>query len=238
MWKVFSDKANLEITHICEMTYSFIHLDCHCSAPTATEQGFPVEDLTPDYDFYEDNHDLDTDHGNLEVTPEMGDKYLRAEIFIPHGESLVKGHVTSCKKDIHGKPGGLANTNPILNTCTTFPFNNGDETILNANLIAEAKYVQCNPDRNQYVLLDSIINHRWIDTAIRPSDQKIVRPNGQTYMKRSTIGWHECCQWKDGSTSWENLADLKESHPLRQQNMPWPKALTMSQPLTGGFPMS
>ncbi len=23
-----------------------------------------------------------------------------------------------------------------------------------------------------------------------------------------------CCQWKDGSTSWENLADLKESHPL------------------------
>jgi hypothetical protein len=23
-----------------------------------------------------------------------------------------------------------------------------------------------------------------------------------------------CCQWKDGSTSWENLADLKESHPI------------------------
>ncbi len=23
-----------------------------------------------------------------------------------------------------------------------------------------------------------------------------------------------CCQWKDGSTSWENLADLKEPHPI------------------------
>jgi hypothetical protein len=33
-------------------------------------------------------------------------------------------------------------------------------------------------------------------------------------MKRSTIGWQVCCQWKNGSTSWENLADLKESHPL------------------------
>jgi hypothetical protein len=33
-------------------------------------------------------------------------------------------------------------------------------------------------------------------------------------MKHSTIGWQVCCQWKDGSTSWENLADLKESHPL------------------------
>ncbi len=33
-------------------------------------------------------------------------------------------------------------------------------------------------------------------------------------MNSSTIGWQVCCQWKDGSKSWENLADLKESHPL------------------------
>jgi hypothetical protein len=32
MWKVFSDKANLEITHECVITYSLTHLDCHCSA--------------------------------------------------------------------------------------------------------------------------------------------------------------------------------------------------------------
>jgi hypothetical protein len=30
-------------------------------------------------------------------------------------------------------------------------------------------------------------------------------------MKRNTIGWQICCQWKDGSTSWENLSALKES---------------------------
>jgi hypothetical protein len=34
-------------------------------------------------------------------------------------------------------------------------------------------------------------------------------------MKCSTIGWQVCCQWKDGSTSWENLADLKDSPPLK-----------------------
>jgi hypothetical protein len=33
-------------------------------------------------------------------------------------------------------------------------------------------------------------------------------------MKSSTIGWQECCQWKDGSISWENLADHKEFRPL------------------------
>ncbi len=46
------------------------------------------------------------------------------------------------------------------------------------------------------------------------SDQKTVRSNGKTYLKRSTIGWQLCCQWRNGSTSWENLADLKESYPI------------------------
>jgi hypothetical protein len=30
----------------------------------------------------------------------------------------------------------------------------------------------------------------------------------------NTYGWKICCQWKDGSTTWESLRDLKESHPL------------------------
>ena len=33
-------------------------------------------------------------------------------------------------------------------------------------------------------------------------------------MRRSTAGWQLCVQWRDGSTSWEKLADLKESHPV------------------------
>ncbi len=125
----------------------------------------------------------------------------------------MKGRVTSQKRDKDGNPVGLANTNPILNTREyTFTFDNGDETVLNANLIAEAMYSQCDPNGNQYVLLDSIIDHRRLDAAIIPSDQKVVQPDGGIYLKCSTIGWQVCCQWKDGSTSWENLADLKESH--------------------------
>ncbi len=127
----------------------------------------------------------------------------------------MKGCVFFRKRDKDGNPIGLANANSILDTCEyTFTFNDGDETVLNASLIAEAMYVQCNPDGNQYVLLDSIIDHRRLDSVIKPSDQKVVQANGRTYMKHSTIGWQVCCQWKDGSTSWENLADLKESHPL------------------------
>jgi hypothetical protein len=84
---------------------------------------------------------------------------------------------------------------------------------MSANLIAEAMYPQCDPEGNQYVLLDSIIDHKRLDSAIRPLDQKVIRPNGRTYLRRSTVDWQLCCQCKDGFTSWENLADLKESHP-------------------------
>jgi Reverse transcriptase (RNA-dependent DNA polymerase) len=33
-------------------------------------------------------------------------------------------------------------------------------------------------------------------------------------MRKTTIGWTICVQWKNGETSWERLADLKESNPL------------------------
>ncbi len=129
--------------------------------PNATEQDFPAEDLTPDYDFYDDDHDLDPDHGDREVTPEMGDNYLNAEISVPRGGTLMKGRITSRKRDKDSNPIGLANANPILDTREyTFTFDNGDETVLNANLIAEAMYAQCDPEGNQYVLLDYIIDHR------------------------------------------------------------------------------
>ena len=82
-------------------------------------------------------------------------------------------------------------------------------------MIDESLYSQCDPDSNQYVLLEEIVNHRRLPTAMKLSDQNNVRANGKTYLKRSTVGWQLCCQWKDGSTSWENLDDLKESHPIK-----------------------
>jgi hypothetical protein len=143
--------------------------------PNATDQDFPAEDLTPDFDHCDDDHDLDPDHGDLEVTPEVGDNYLNAEISVPRGGTLSKGHVTARKWDKDGNPIGLANANPILDMREyTFTFNNGDETVMSTNLIAKAIYAQCDPDGNQYVLLDSIIDNKRLDSAIRPLDQKVV----------------------------------------------------------------
>jgi hypothetical protein len=73
-------------------------IDSHLG-PNATDQDFPAEDLTPDFDHYDDDHDLDPDHGDLEVTPEVGDNYLNAEISVPQGGTLLKGCVTARKRD-------------------------------------------------------------------------------------------------------------------------------------------
>ncbi len=114
-----------------------------------------AEDLTPDYDFYNDDHDHNPDHGVLKVTPEMGDNYLNTEIFVPWGGTLMKGNVNSWKRDKGGNPVGLANANPILDTREyTFTFDDGDVAVLNVNLISEAMYVQCDPDGSQNVLFD------------------------------------------------------------------------------------
>jgi hypothetical protein len=82
-------------------------------------------------------------------------------------------------------------------------------------MIAESLYSQCDPDGHEYILLDEIVDHTRTDSAIKLADQKVVRVNGRTYLRRSTIGWQLCCQWKDGPSSWTNLADLKESHPIK-----------------------
>ena len=35
-----------------------------------------------------------------------------------------------------------------------------------------------------------------------------------SYFVQTTAGWQIFCQWRDGSTSWQDLSLLKESHPI------------------------
>jgi hypothetical protein len=183
--------------------------------PSATVADFPAEDITPDPDHYDGSDLISPDAGDVEVTPEYGDNLLNAEIMLPRGGVMTKGRVSARKRDRAGMLTGLADPNPILDTRSYIvDFADGDQAELSANLIAESLYSQCDPDGNQHFLLEGIIDHRRLDNAIKLSDQKSVRPDGRTYLRRSTAGWQLCCQWKDGFTSWETLTDLKQSHPV------------------------
>ncbi len=94
------------------------------------------------------------------MTPETGDNYLSAELMLPKGVVLVKGHVTARKRDRDGNPIGRANDNPILDTRSYIVnFDDGDQSELTINKIAESLYSQCDTDGNQYVLLEEIVDH-------------------------------------------------------------------------------
>jgi hypothetical protein len=158
--------------------------------PAATADDFEAEDLTPDPPYFNDAHIIGPDYGDAEITPEMGDNYLTAELMLPQGGTMVKGRVSARKPDRNGNPVGLANSNPILDTRTyIIDFDDGDQTQLTANLIAESLFSQCDPNGNHYVLLDEIVDHRRLPTAIKLADQKVTCANSRTYLKHWTIGW-------------------------------------------------
>ncbi len=128
--------------------------------PAAMSQDFPAEDLTPDPTYYDNTATSDPEYGDAEVTPKTGDNYLSAELMLPKGGVLVKGRVTARKRDRDGNSIGRANDNPILDTRSYIvDFDVGDQAELTANKIAESLYLQCDPDGNQYVLLDEIVDH-------------------------------------------------------------------------------
>ena len=105
------------------------------------------------------------------MTPEAGDNYVGVDLLFPKGGTMTRGRVTSRKRDADGNPKGRANANPILDTHEyTVIFEDDDVTKLTANLIAESMYAQCDPDGNQYVLLESLHDHQRLDTALRLSD--------------------------------------------------------------------
>jgi hypothetical protein len=106
--------CRLTLRHLTnEETHCPIHLETHRVfdetvsshlGPNATDQDFPAEDLTPDFDHYDNDHDFDPDQGDLEVTPEVRDNHLNAEISVPRGGTLSKGRVTARKLDKDGTP--------------------------------------------------------------------------------------------------------------------------------------
>ena len=154
----FSDRADLEHENLR------IYFDTHITdrmgaAPTMGD--FDTSDLTLDYVYYEDPDTAIHEGYPYEIlpTPESGDNYVNVEIMLPRGYEMAMGQVTKRARDSNSNPLGTDDTNPILDTRQYIvEFDDGYEAELAANVIATNMYAQCDPNRNQYVLLDSIID--------------------------------------------------------------------------------
>ena len=157
----------------------------------------------PDVDDIEDDHDVDT-----------YDQYVGAQVRVPKGSEIRTGKVIRRKHELNGTVKGKANANSMLDTRmydVEFPDGSSDE--YTANVIAQNMYAQCDLEGNQYNIMDCIVDHKTDGHAIERADM-YIKHGSNRQVRKTTKGWQLCVEWKDGTTSWERLADLKESNPV------------------------
>ena len=171
--------------------------------------------VTPKFELYSDDVETNSSVRDIDdVTSEEFDQYIGAEVLLPKGNSSTTGRVKQRKRDADGNLTGKSNANPILDTRTyEVEFPDGEVNEYSANVIAENMWSQCDDEGNQFLLLDAIVDYRKDGHAVGNADRYII-VKGKRVPRKTTKGWHLCVQWRDGSTSWERLADLKESNPV------------------------
>jgi len=75
-------------------------------------------------------------------------------------------------------------------------------------------YAQCNPDGHYHLVFKEIVDHRRNSSALDKEHGFTVGYNGNRHPKKTTRGWDICVEWRDGSTSWIPLKDVKQANPL------------------------
>jgi hypothetical protein len=150
-----------------------------------------------------DEHDVDT-----------YDQYVGASVQLSIGDKVQTGKVTGRKRDIYGVVIVKSRVNPILDTRTynvEFPYDRSEE--YTANVISENMYAQYDEEENQFLVLQDIVGHKTGGHAVERADM-CIKVGSNKKIRKTTKDWYLCVQWKDGTTSWERLADLKESNPV------------------------
>jgi hypothetical protein len=145
------------------------------------------------------------------------DEYINSEVLLPKdGEHMMAAKVIRRHTDDNGKAHGKHSANPILDTRVyDVMFPDGAVQQYSANIIAENIYNNVDGDGHQHMLLDLILDHRSTGKAVPKDDAYITTSTGKKHRRKTTKGWHFNIQWRDGSTTWVPLRELKESNPVQ-----------------------
>jgi hypothetical protein len=175
------------------------------------------------YDEYEDDADeppppLEEEAEKPEIanfTPEAYDRFIAAEVMLPQGDILVPAHVARRKHDVNGNPIGIAHDNPLLDMRVyEVEFPDGHVEEYAANMIAENIYAEVDSEGNQFLIMDEIIGHQANETALT-SEEQWIQVGSNRQMQKTTKGWMLKVLWKNGTSTWEWLRNLKESNPVK-----------------------
>ena len=84
-----------------------------------------------------------------------------------------------------------------------------------SNVITENLFTQVGQEGKRFVLIGSIIDTRTDGTQTLQKDAFVITKSGTKRRKNTAKGLEVCIQWKDGSTTWNKLKDIKDSYPVQ-----------------------
>jgi len=176
----------------------------------ATDEDFAAE-------FFNLHNNGDVPEADEDFDPDTYDTYLNMEIQADRADADFPqlGKVMKRLKDHRGNPIGTANDNPLLHTrMYEVEFVDGHKQAMSANLIAENLYASVDEEGRRHLLLNSICGFRKRAGAITEADAFVTSSNGVKRRRETTKGCEVQCEWKDGSTTWNALKDIKDSYPV------------------------
>ena len=172
------------------------------------------EDFAEEFNKIYDNTDVP--EADDDFDPDSFDAYLNMEIAIDRGgDDPEFARVTKRMKDDRGNPIGVAHNNPIMDSrMYEVEFLDGQKQAMAANIIAENMFASVDEEGHRNLLLDSIGDCRRTKDAVRKEDAFVISSNGNKHRRETTKGWEVLLHWKDGSTTWNKLKDVKDSYPV------------------------
>lgn len=184
-----------------------------------------MKDDGKEYELYEDDQEsprslpeadsLYDSKGRPLLQQPPSDRMIHSEVLLPQGKRIKSAKVLRRTVDDAGELVGTYHENPMLNTCTyDVMFPDGEVKQYAANIIAENLYAQVDPEGHIHQLLDGIIGHKMLETAVKKENKYLVTKFGARKLRKTTVGWKLLVLWKNGSESWISLKDLKESNPV------------------------
>ena len=142
-------------------------------------------------------------------------KIINAEVCLPQFDTYRRARVVGQTVGPDGQTVGMYNKNPILNTMdydVEFPY--GKVCEYSANVIAENLLAQVDDEGYFLQLLDAITDYRKDGMAVEKQETYGKTCAGNHCLCKTTCGWHLQVLWKDRSTAWIPLKEIKESHPV------------------------
>ena len=148
------------------------------------------------------------------------DPYIHMEVGLRRDpeQPPQRAKVKRRKLDDDGTPIGSQHPtgNPLLDQrLYEVEFLDGTKETLAANILAEHILAQVDDSGHRQLLLDEIVDHRRLEDAIPKGKGLLITKSGATRKVQTTRGWELFVLWKDGSSIWVKLSDMKESYPIQ-----------------------